>query len=240
MVAFRVCETVKARIRTAERVECGVKVRIGADEAHHVLGVLRACVGDEFGLVDGAGRLFRVRLVSTKPCEVEPFEELAVGSVNADRRVEMWIPLLKSKRTDSLVRQLTELGVHSVTVYLSERSVVHPNKEAVAKLLDRYQRISDEATKQCRRTDSVELSFNPALPTTRGGVFLWEKEGVRSDLLRSEPDSPLCLLIGPEGGLSQNEALHLRRLDWQSVWLGDRILRAETAVVAAASLAIYA
>ena len=134
----RVFKAVKARIRTEERVECGMKVGIGADQAHHVLGVLRGSVGDELALVDGAGRLFRARLVSTNPCEVETLQEMEVGGVNADRHVEMWIPLLKSKRTDSLVRQLTELGVHSVTKYVSERSVVRPMATAVVKLLQRY------------------------------------------------------------------------------------------------------
>jgi len=230
---------VKTRIRIAEDLSLGDETVLGAEVSHHFTTVLRGRVGDTVGLIDASGNLYRSVVKSLTPCVVEVLEALDSGGVNAERTVVMWVPLLKSKKTDGLIRQLTELGVAEIVIYLSERSVVRPKAEAVAKLLDRYERISEEATRQCRRTDSVRIGFSRSLPNEDAGVFLWEERGDSVDLLWSNEPTVRRLLIGPEGGLSKDEADALIARGWTAVCLGQRILRAETAVLAAASLAIY-
>ena len=239
MGTLGVQETLKTRIRITGELTLGQEITLEEEATHHLMSVLRARVGDAVGLVDGAGKLYRSVLQSLNPCVVQVEEELVTGVVNAARRVVVWVPLLKSKKTDTLIRQLTELGVAEVVVYLSERSVIRPNRDAVEKLLGRYRRISEEATRQCRRTDTVTLRLSSALPSEEGGIFLWEREGESVELLWTDESPIRRVLIGPEGGLSQSEGEALQARGWRAVFLGDRILRAETAVMAAVSLAIY-
>ena len=108
-------------------------------DVHHLSNVLRLRAGDEIGLVDDQGNCFLGSLMGLDPCQIEVTDEALLADASANKHVETWVPLLKSKKTDALVRQLTELGVSEIVVYLSERSVVRPNAAAISKLVGRYQ-----------------------------------------------------------------------------------------------------
>jgi 16S rRNA (uracil1498-N3)-methyltransferase len=179
-----------------------------------------------------------VRTINPSVLQIEA--ELEGSSTTPDRVLECWVPLLKGGRTDGLIRQLTELGASKICVFLSERSEVRPNAPARTKQLERFRRLSDESTRQCRRTDRVAIENHGALPQDGPGFFLWEEGGAPlAEVMAGLDDDPIRVLVGPEGGLSASEASALEACGWRAVHLGGRILRAETAVLAAATLVIY-
>ena len=239
MGSVGVQQDLKTRIRTEYTLSLGQVVTPDAKDVHHLTNVLRLRVGDEVGLIDDQGHCFLGSLRGFEPCQIEVTDKALLADASATKHVETWVPLLKSKKTDTLVRQLTELGVSEIVVYLSERSVVRPNAAAISKLVSRYQRISAEATRQCGRTDEVTVTFSKELPDSQDGFFLWEEEGYGAEVLRDEELTTYRVLTGPEGGLSRQEAERLQAQGWRSIHLGARILRAETAAIAAASLVIY-
>ncbi|HRE89441.1 MAG TPA: RsmE family RNA methyltransferase, partial [Myxococcota bacterium] len=114
--------------------------------------------------------------------------------------------------------------------------VVRLDDKRAAERQKRMQAIADEACQQCGRTDRPTVArYAEHLPSSGPGAFLWEEGG------GSPTHGALAqvdrLLSGPEGGLDPSEVEHLVGLGWQPLWLGHRILRAETAVLTLATLA---
>lgn len=233
-----------ARVRHAEALAIGARFVLEAAAAHHLGRVLRARVGDAVDVVDGTGKLWKGILTTLDPLTARV---LAVGDDDgaAPRSpIELWVPVLKGGRTDDIVRHLTELGATTIVPFVSARSVVRLDPERADVRWRRWQRIAAEATKQCKRTDVPVVAPVHRLPERGPGVFLWEVGGPKlSEVLRdhvaNHPDD-IRLLTGPEGGLSARESAHLERLGWKRAWLGSRILRAETASIVLATLALSA
>lgn len=218
----------------------GAVVAVPVASAHHLTRVLRLGPGDAVEVVDGEGALFGGRLVAGEPLCVEIGAALGVADADARTELEVWMPLLKGGRSDALVRQLTELGVTAIVGFASERTVVRWDAERGRRRVERWLAIATEATRQCRRTDVPGVRLSPTLPGPGDGhgVFLWEEPGSRGPEVFAERRVDR-ILVGPEGGLAESEAAGLAAAGWTGIWLGPRILRAETAVVAAATLALF-
>jgi 16S rRNA (uracil1498-N3)-methyltransferase len=214
-------------------------------EAHHLLHVMRAAVGDEVTLFDGSGAEFRATIQTLRRTDAElriierreidrelPFD-LVVG-----------VALPKGDRQKWLVEKLTELGATTLVPLITERCVAQP----AAAALDRLRRSIIEAAKQCGRNRLMTIaepqSWNEWITTGCLGAGHSEPPAVRllahpsglplSDLVHSQL-SPIKLAIGPEGGLTDAEVENATTSGWQSVSLGPRILRVETAAIALAA-----
>jgi 16S rRNA (uracil1498-N3)-methyltransferase len=228
------------RLRTEEVVETGHLLTLDEAYAHHLLNVLRLRSGAEVAVVDGHGLLYAGQIVRTSPCEICVGKSIHLDGVNPPRALHIWLPILKGGRSDGVVRQLVELGATQVVPLVTERSVVRPSGEKKVRLQERWQRIADEATRQCGRTDRVHITAVGGLPKEGRGLFLWEEMGTSFSLAADKASSEgIRLLVGPEGGLSFSEAQALSDLGWTAIHLGTRTLRAETAVIVAATLAVY-
>lgn len=192
-------------------------------DRHHLDKVLRLRAGDPLTVSDGRGRW--------RPCRFgDPLEGTGEVQVAARRTPPITIAFtpVKGDRPEWVVQKLTELGVDSIVVLRSERSVVRWDGERAERQLERFRRIAQEAAMQSRRCHLPEVDgvIDLAEMTGRPGVVRADRGGERPDL-----QNP-TVLIGPEGGWTAAE----RELVPMAVGLGDYVLRAETAAVAAAAL----
>jgi len=217
-----------------------------AGEIRHIGKVLRLKAGDEVILFDGEGKEYHALLTRVSPREISLTLLREPSSVAAESplRIILGLGLLKSSRFDWLVQKTTELGVAEVVPFFSLHVVPRWEESRTRSRQSRWEKIASEAAKQSGRAQVPRIhsprSFEEILAmeskdTTK--VILWEKEPAASlkNVLTS-PVSPIFVLIGPEGGFSDEEALRAREAGFQPIRLGPRILRAETAAIVIVSL----
>jgi 16S rRNA (uracil1498-N3)-methyltransferase len=222
----------------------GGEVVLRGGEARHAAAVLRLRAGEEVIVFDGAGVERLVRLVSVSSAQV-------VGRVLEQREgITPAVSLIlvqgvpKGSKMDDVIRMGTELGVAEFVPVLTRRAVGRSQGR-----VDRWKRIASEAAKQSRRAD-VPLVREPEklsdalqhIPPDALFLVLWEGERSRpiGAALRAGPVSgPVALLVGPEGGLAEDEVALAASRGGVPVTLGPLVLRTETAGMAAAAMVLY-
>jgi len=172
--------------------------------------------------------------------EVEPPPEPKVS-------LSLFVSLIKEPRLEIVLEKATELGVTEIVPVVAKRSVVRPWKEGGAKQ-ERWHRLIIEATEQCGRARPPLLrppiSLPEAVRQAQGlRILPWEGEhnqGLKP-LLESAKgkENQISLLIGPEGGLEAEEVALARQQGFHIVSLGGRVLRTETAALAAITAVLY-
>ena len=220
------------------------------DQAAHLARVLRATPGQIYDIVAN-GFLHRAEIVNVSEKEVlfTLHEELESG---AALPLHLLLAVFKFDHMEWAIEKATELGIARITPILARRTEKHL-AQAALKRSERWRRIALEASKQSRRTDIPEIAdpaaLKPALehelsPTR---ILLSETEQATTlttaleTALRTTPSEAvsqeIALAIGPEGGWTPEEMLLFTQHQWQPVTLGPRILRAETAAIAAIAIA---
>jgi len=225
----------------------GEEVALPPDEARHAGLVLRLTPGEAVELSDGQG-LYAATLTAVDGREARGLVSALLPDREPRVRVTLFQGLTKGDKFDGIVRKCTELGVHAVQPLEMARCVQRSNFKRAEAQRERWQRIAREAAKQCGRalTPAVYPPLrmgDPALDGRWGEQQLliapWEEAGRGSlrDALGSAAKGagPLRagLVIGPEGGVTEGEIAQLRALGARVVTLGPRVLRAETAGMAA-------
>jgi 16S rRNA (uracil1498-N3)-methyltransferase len=215
------------------------RASLGEDATHYLRDVLRLAPGTELEAFDGEGGTYRAVWNGSEG-------GLAIGDrrEGLTSRVPIWlaVALAKGPKTELVVEKATELGVRRVLPFAAERSVVKLAEERGEAKLKRWQKIAAEAARQCGRADVSQI--DPARSLTeviaaipKGFERLLFYEGGGVPLRAREPLPPGCVaVIGPEGGFSPAEVSTLVAAGFQTVTLGPRILRAETAAIVAAGL----
>lgn len=226
----------------------GDLITIAGSEAHHLMHVLRLKPGATIICLDGQGIEYEA--------EVERLGDAELTARIRNRRTEppdrcrisMGQGLLTGHKMDLVVQKATELGIAALVPFSSRYCTI---REPAAAKAQRWQRIAREACKQCRRAREPEI-----LPTRTWEeclalageheltVIFWEKEtekkpGDLRDLITRQQPASLLFLIGPEGGLAEQEIAAARARGIPVIGLGRRILRAETAGLTAAVLVQY-
>ena len=213
------------------------------DQATHLARVLRARPGQIFDVVAG-GFLHRAEVTSVSPEEVRfalHEEESSEDSVP----VHLLLSVFKFDHFEWAVEKATELGVTNITPVIAARTEKHL-AQAAAKRVERWRRIVRDAAQQSRRIDVPQIA-DPA-PLTKALADC--REPIRILLAETEQDQPLraalepapkgdalAFAIGPEGGWKPQEMEAFLKSGWRPVTLGPRILRAETAAIAALAVA---
>ena len=230
------------RVRIDDVLRPHQRVRLDEAQAHHLRVVLRAKISQSVVVVAQGGASWNAQITTLSPLELEILGPHLVPSADPAHRLELWVPLLKGGKSDDLVRQLTEIGASELVCYVSTRSVARLDARKVAKRIARWRVIAAEATRQCGRHTLPHVRYSEGLPDIGPGVYLWEEGGASATacLRSSVEQGTLRVLVGPEGGLEVDEAAALNALGWSAASLGPRILRAETAVLVAATLALVA
>ena len=226
----------------------GESVIINGPDVHHIRKVLRLKKGDIIGLLNGRGNSATAQIKMTEP------DRVTVQILTHDRdtepsRQELIIAqaFLKDRKMDNLVRQLTELGASIWIPFCSERSVSRPDSHRLGKRLERWSKISRESVKQCRRGHMMTIepaeSFQDVIQKAQASdlrIIFWEDETRTIDLTkvnshRSQIER-IFAVLGPEGGFSSTELDFAKANGFITASLGPRILRAQTATVAAAAI----
>jgi 16S rRNA (uracil1498-N3)-methyltransferase len=229
------------------------RTTIDGQEAHHLLHVMRAAIGDEVTLFDNSGVEFRavVEQSSRSAVELRIVDRIEVGR-ELPFALAVGVALPKGDRQKWLVEKLTELGVTKLVPLSTARGVAQPTDSA----LDRLRRAAIEAAKQSGRNRLLDVA-SPQDWREWIESHLLKFSGPQSDvelrLLLAHPGGdpisafdlavsrPTAITIGPEGGLTDDEVAAATAAGWNRVGLGPRILRVETAAVAiAAAVALHA
>ena len=145
------------------------RVLLTGPEAHHAKNVLRLNQGDRIVLLDGRGNEYLARSVSITPNEIE-FQVLGQGRALPEPvlRLTLGQALLKADRMDLVVQKGTELGLRTLVPIASARSTVRLDKKRESGRLERWNRISRQALKQCRRSQPLEIRPVMDLPAFSG------------------------------------------------------------------------
>lgn len=224
------------RFYTPDPLGPGEYVLTGA-EAHHLTAVRRFGPGDRVVLFNGDGHDYPAEIVGTGKKSVTL---TVLRAEPADR--ELPFPLVvasalpKGDRADFLVEKLTELGVTRFVPLVTARAVVHPKESVVEK----FTRAVIEASKQCGRNRLMAVD----LPRTWDAFLALPGLPPARVVLHTGPGLPAlagkggaAIAVGPEGGFTAAEVDAATAAGWQAVSLGPRVLRVETAAIAAAAVA---
>ncbi len=229
-------------------LEPGRRCHLDETESTHIKKVLRLQAGNTIGLFDGQGQEYTGRIeavsgpkvtviiVDAQPCRTESPLRLTVA--------QAW---LKNKKMDTQIRQLTEMGVNRWVPFTADRSVPRPENNRLEKQLERWKTIARESLKQCER--GVLPEIGP--PTHFENILEEEKTRHHINIICADktapsptslPEAPaedkrtVLVIIGPEGGFSPAEIARAKEKHFFPIRLGPRILKADTAAIAAVTL----
>lgn len=216
-------------------------------DAKHLKDVLRLHVGDSVVLIDGQGMEYHADITSICPDHVD----LSIRSAQARSKespihITVAQAFLKDKKMDVLLRQLTELGMSRFLPFHASRSVARPDKDRLKTRMDRWGKIARESLKQCERTRLPDicqtLSYDGMLKASEESdlkIMLFEKETAPLPHESIKPCGSIFILLGPEGGFSEDEVQAAKEKGFITASLGPRILKAETASLTAMALVQY-
>lgn len=215
---------------------------ITGDNARHLSHVLRARVGQQFDLACD-GQVFAATISAIVPDRVE----FTLGSARLRPvipELTLMLAVFKFDRMEWVLEKATELGVTRILPIIAQRTDAHLAR-AAEKRTERWRKIVHAAAQQSRRSSEPALLAPLPLTTAYASVpdgqrlVLAETERqvrIADWLASTDSAAPLALAVGPEGGWTESELAELLRMGWNAVSLGDNILRAETAAIAALAL----
>lgn len=228
----------------ADEVSGNRAALVGA-HADHLVRVLRARLGEDFDIATGQGvRRGRITLVKDDRVEFDLCEAISAAHL---AEITLLLAVYKFDRMEWAIEKCTELGVSRIVPLISRRTDSHL-AAASRKRLARWQRIARQAAEQSRRTAPPEITepikISEALNLSPGlRVLLAESEEhtLLLDILKpGTADRAIALAVGPEGGWTEDEVKAFRQAGWISASLGNTVLRAETAAIAATAIAASA
>ncbi len=229
----------------SEQVHQG-EIVIMADLAHHLHAVLRCKVGEELFLVDEQPIGYLAEVTQTAPaCLTLKIKKEISPSQEKTAQIHLGIAILKGDHMDWALQKATELGVQRISPLVTARCVVAIKPERQSHQLNRWRNIVKEAAQQSGRW-SIPIIDSPCQfsefigqPAREGFQFIfWEEANPNENQLALSAQNG-SILIGPEGGWDRSEVNLAVNQGYQVRSLGRRILRAETAAVAALSIIQY-
>lgn len=215
---------------------------LDGDEFIHARTVQRVEEGDEICLLDGGGREYFAIVSSISK---RSLTARVVGSSEGEREpktpVYLLIGALKGDKTELVVQKACELGAHRVGVFSSEYCAAFINDNKA----ERLKKVAREAAKQCMRSRAPEIEYYPDLSSALASADGYDNKLFACEFAQeSEADisrlnGSTAVVVGSEGGFSKNEFALSKERGFSAVYLGKRILRAETAAVALLSLVAH-
>lgn len=223
----------------AERI--AEEMFLEGEEFRHAKNVLRLSEGDEVTLLDGSGAEYTALIARV---EKEKMLLHVTGKKISDKEPQADIYLLagalKGDKTELVVQKAVELGVNKIGVFSSRYSSAYMN----ANKLERLNKVSREAAKQCLRACAPEVVYFDGLKSALRSAEGYEHKLFACEFLEKsdrpvESGASYALVVGSEGGFTEEEFALAREAGFAGVSLGKRILRAETAAIALVSVVAY-
>ena len=218
------------------------------DDAAHIAKTLRMRPGEQLTVCDGDSCDYVCRLLTVSPSQVEAeILSRAPCPGEPELALTLYMALPKSDKLELVVQKAVELGVSRICVYRSTYCVPDPDRKSFEKRLQRLQRIAREAAGQSRRGRIPEvtglLTYREMLQAAAReelSLFFYERGGTSlKSLMNRRKYHSISLVIGPEGGFSEEEHRLACEAGLETAYLGPRILRCETAAVCAAAAVMY-
>lgn len=239
-------------------------ITLSADETHHLTHVLRVTPGEQAFVFDGCGREYKCTFRGIKDARAHlQLTEALADVVESPLQLTLAQSLAKGEKFDFIIQKATELGVSSIAPLITRYADVKLEEHLIERRLERWRRISLEALKQCGRRRLVEIATPRTLtqfledvahaassradsseladrePAACATLLLFSERGgvaITKALEGIPTTASIVALVGPEGGWSDAELDLLTGQGAKSVSLGPRVLRTETAAVAAITL----
>lgn len=215
-----------------------------SEDYNHIVNVMRLKVGDNLTVFNGSNYNYETKIVEINKksikCKVINKNENKIKNSN----VTVFQALLKGEKLDYLVQKLTEINVEKLVLFESEFTISKWKEDKLKKL----EKISIEACKQCGRSVPLKVEFLKNVESVIKTfncfdyiIFAYEKsDNSLKNTLKKLNNNKVCLIVGSEGGFSENEAnLICDNKNVNCVSLGETILRAETASLTLAYATIY-
>ncbi len=223
---------------------------ITGTDAKHIKKVLRLKPGDMIGLFDGLGLEYEAKIVHLSANSIEVLiTRYFQSKTESPVKIIVAQAFLKDRKMDTLVRQLSELGITKWIPFIAKRSIPRPDKKRLAARMERWKKIAIEAPKQCKRNLITEIgttiSFEDMLKAVKDcdlKIVFYENETKSINSILTKHDrhiSTICIMIGPEGGFTSKEIESAGNCGFLVSALGPRIMKAETATIAASALIQY-
>lgn len=219
-------------------------------DIQHIAKVLRLREGDKIDISDSVKWEYKT--------EISYIDQDYVETIILDKqkfsnepytKVTLFQGVPKQGKMELIIQKTVELGVYEIVPVFTDRTVVTDNGKFFKKI-ERWQKVSDEAVKQCKRgiipNVGDDIKFKKMLTLLKGFdlvLFPYENEDNRTikDALRELKNKPetVAIIIGPEGGFSDKEADSLKEMNTECITLGKTTLRTETAGMAALAMTMY-
>jgi len=223
---------------------------ISGELFRHISTVLRLKPGVAIILADGCGHEAVASICDIGKegitVDLQPF--YAVSANENTLPVTLCQGLPKGEKMDLILQKATELGVSRIVPFNAERSVARLEGDRLEKRVGRWEKIVQESARQSARSRVPSVGFygnlRELLRVEEGGLklLLWEGEkeqGLRETIKNIEKPESVSIIIGPEGGLTSEEAAKAEKAGYIPVTLGSRILRTETAGLAVVAILQY-
>ena len=214
----------------------GKTAELDSDNSHHLNKVLRFPVGKNITVFNGDGFDYTALVQDAK--KTTSLKVISKVRNNTESKLDLTLAqgIAKGEKMDFLIQKAVELGVTRIIPMKLERCVVRLSDEKVQKKIDHWQKIANHACEQSGRSVIVSLSDPLSLEelleeTNHNGFVLHHRAKISLSQLKET--SKATILIGPEGGLTEKEVSDSEVAGYQSILIGKRVLRTETASLAA-------
>ena len=222
---------------------------IEGEDVKHISKVLRARIGEKLEICDNDNNEYICEITNIDKSQVNlNILECVDIKRESDLKIKLYQGLPKGPKMEMILQKLTEVGVDEIILVQTKRTVVKVDDKKEDKKLERWERIIYEAAKQSKRGKIPKLrgvlSFKEALEDMKQNDFNiapYENERTKSikQAIKGIDIKNIGIFVGPEGGFEETEINDIENIGGQSVSLGPRILRTETASLVASSIVLY-
>jgi 16S rRNA (uracil1498-N3)-methyltransferase len=231
-----------SRLHITDTLVTDAQLSLPAETAHYLGTVLRAREGDKVMLFNERDGEFDAAVSKSKKGHVDVTigECVRAPEQAANLRLHLALGLSRGDRMDYAIQKATELGITEITPLFTERGEVRLKPDRLENKLRHFEKIAINAAEQCGRLDvpavHTPLAFDAFLTQDTKATRLLLEPGGEQILMAAQALSDIELVIGPEGGFSEREVAQARASNCEIMRLGPRILRTETAPVAALAI----